>query len=303
MMADSPSSAARWIVGGVALGAAAAIGFWRGRRTAPGARGAGGTWGSINRPTAGPRFERALPRGTAPLQLYSCGTPNGHKVTILLEELGLAYDAHFISIMAGDQFGSEFTARCPNSKIPMLVDQAHATTAAEKAGGHSIFESGAIMLHLAEKTGSGLLPADPAQRSECLQWLFFQVGAGPFFGQFGHFHKYAPGAAQGRRIVYAHERYTMEVQRLCDVLERALADERPFLLGQQLTLADLAWFPWVRCLSTFYAARAELELEARFPRLMAWEKRLGERPAFVRGMRVNAFDATPEYKNYSTAGS
>lgn len=282
---------------GAAAGAAAlfALGYKRGRNTAPGMSVGGSKFAAINQPTSGARFERALARGPHRLQLYSCGTPNGQKVTVLLEEMGLAYDAHFVHIGEGEQFGSGFVALNPNSKIPTLLDTGREL---------SVFESTAIMMYVCEafpERAGKLLPTDPARRAECLSWLFFQHGAAPFFGQFGHFTCYAPGAKTGDRMPYAVDRYTMETQRLCSVVERQLADGRDYLLGGELSLADLALMPWIRCLDAFYGARDEpLRMDATYPRMMRWVARLLARPAVERGMRVNGF--APELREYSTDG-
>ena len=200
-------------------------------------KNSGGAFAKINRPVAGATHEKALPRGRHPLQLYSLGTPNGQKVTILLEELlslgheGAEYDAHLINIRDGDQFGSEFVSINPNSKIPALVDH----------NGDKpirIFESGAIMLYLADKF-SALIPAEPAKRSECLNWLFWQMGSTPYLGGgFGHFYVYAP-----EKIEYAINRYSMEVKRQLDVLDRHLA-ENLHLCGNEYSIADIAIWPW-----------------------------------------------------------
>src|ERR1700704_402991 len=197
----------------------------------------GGTFAAINRPTAGPTHERALPVGKHPLQLYSLGTPNGQKVTIMLEELlalGHAraeYDAWLIRIGEGDQFSSGFVAANPNSKIPALVDRSGPKPI-------RVFESGAILLYLAEKFGA-FLPAEPGARAECLSWLFWQMGSTPYVGGgFGHFYAYAPV-----KIEYAIDRFTMETKRLLDVLDKRLA-ESEFLAGDQYTIADMAAWPW-----------------------------------------------------------
>ena len=197
----------------------------------------GGAFAKLNRPVAGATHEKALPRGRHPLQLYSLGTPNGQKVTILLEELlsmgyeGAEYDAHLINIRDGDQFGSEFVSINPNSKIPALVDHSGDKPI-------RIFESGAIMLYLADKF-SALIPAEPASRTECLNWLFWQMGSAPYLGGgFGHFYVYAP-----EKIEYAINRYSMEVKRQLDVLDRHLADHT-YLCGSEYSIADIAIWPW-----------------------------------------------------------
>ncbi|MDQ3143411.1 MAG: glutathione-dependent disulfide-bond oxidoreductase, partial [Pseudomonadota bacterium] len=202
------------------------------------AKPSGGKFASINRPIAGPTHDRALPQGDHPLQLYSLGTPNGVKVTILLEELlaaghaGAEYDAWLIDISEGDQFGSGFVALNPNSKIPALLDRS------DPAAPQRIFESGSILLYLAEKFGA-FLPADPAARTEALSWLFWQMGSAPFLGGgFGHFYAYAP-----IKIEYAIDRYAMEVKRQYDVLDRHLAD-REYMAGADYSIADIAIWAW-----------------------------------------------------------
>ncbi|MEM8502941.1 MAG: glutathione binding-like protein [Cyanobacteria bacterium P01_D01_bin.1] len=208
------------------------------------------------------------------IQLYSLGTPNGQKVSVALEEMELPYEAHKVDIMEGDQFADEFVAINPNSKIPAIVDP-------NGPGGESlsVFESGAILIYLAEKSGK-CLPNDPAARSQCLQWLFFQVGGvGPMFGQFGHFYKYAK-----EKIPYGIERYQKETKRLLGVLEKRL-QERDFLVGTEYTIADIATFPWVGCLDWGYEAAETLELSS-FPAVMDWYNRCSGRSASVRGMKV-----------------
>jgi GSH-dependent disulfide-bond oxidoreductase len=213
------------------------------------------------------------------IQLYSLATPNGQKVSIALEELGLPYEAHKVNVLQGEQFTDEFKAINPNSKIPALVDP-------DGPDGRplAIFESGAILLHLAEKTGK-LVPADPRRRSECVQWLFFQMAnVGPMFGQFGHFYRFAK-----EKLPYAIERYTTEVRRLLGVLETRLTG-RACLAGDEYTVADIATFPWVGCLDWGYNASTDLKLKEEFPQVMAWYTRCTERPASVRGAKVCPFD-------------
>ena len=213
------------------------------------------------------------------IQLYSLATPNGQKVSIALEELSLPYEPHKVNIMENDQFTDEFKAACPNSKIPAIVDP-------DGPDGKplAIFESGAILLHLAEKTGK-LIPTDARKRSECLQWLFFQMaGVGPMFGQLGHFYKFAK-----ERLPYPTERYTNEVRRLLGVLETQL-DGQPYLVGEEYTIADICTFPWVGCVDWGYGAREYLKLDADFPNVVAWHKRCAEKPASVRGAKVCGFD-------------
>lgn len=209
------------------------------------------------------------------IQLYSLGTPNGQKVAVALEEMALPYEAHRVDIMAGDQFTNEFIAINPNSKIPAIVDP---------FGPHgeafSIFESGAILVYLAEKSGQ-YLPSDPAARSQCLQWLFFQMGGiGPMFGQFGHFYKYAK-----EKIPYGISRYQTETRRLLGVLERQL-EGQDFLIGKDYSIADIATFPWVGALDWGYNAVELLQLNSDFPNVIAWYDRCRQRPAAARGLDV-----------------
>lgn len=256
-----------------------------------------------NRPTAAPRHERPLPRGTHPLQLYSCATPNGQKVTIALEAAGAAYDAHFTDIFAGDQFGAAFTAACPNQKIPLLIDTAGpaadgstAATAAAPAD-FAVMESGAILLYIAEKfPASGLLPTDPAARAVALQWLFWVAGAAPYLGQYGHFKVYAK-----ERIPYGVARYEMEACRLLDVMDRRLADSA-WLGGATFSVADCAAYPWVVCLDKYYKAAAETHLADR-EHLQRWMAACAALPAVKKGMVINAIDKDAEFHEYSTAGT
>jgi GST-like protein len=241
----------------------------------------GGTWASTNRPTAGATHEKALPRGQHPLQLYSLATPNGQKVTILLEELlamGIneaEYDAYPIDINAGDQFGSGFVEVNPNSKIPALLDCS--TTPPIR-----IFESGAILLYLADKFGV-LIPSGPAQRAECLSWLFWQIGSAPYLGGgFGHFYKYAPV-----KIKYGIDRFTLEVKRQLDVLDQHLAN-RDFICGDAYTIADIAIWPWYGALvlNRLYDAAEFLQIST-YTHVMRWAEQIDERPAVNRGRMVN----------------
>ena len=209
------------------------------------------------------------------IQLYSLGTPNGQKIAVALEEMELPYEAHRVDIMAGDQFSDEFIAINPNSKIPAIVDPF-----GSNGEPLAVFESGAILLYLAEKSGK-YLPADPATRSECLQWLFFQVGGiGPMFGQFGHFYKYAK-----EKVPYGINRYQTETLRLLEVLEKRL-EERDFLIGEDYTIADIATFPWVGALDWGYNAIELLQLKQNFPVVMAWYDRCRQRPATARGLEI-----------------
>ena len=241
----------------------------------------GGRFASINRPTAGSTHEKDLPVGRHPLQLYSLATPNGVKVTVLLEELlalghgGAEYDAWLIRINEGDQFGSGFVAANPNSKIPALWDRS----------GHTpvrVFESGAILLYLAEKFGA-FLPASGPARAECLSWLFWQMGSAPFLGGgFGHFYAYAPS-----KIEYAIDRYAMEVKRQLDVLDRRLA-ESPYLAGDDYTIADMAVWPWYGTLvkGQLYEAGEFLQVQ-EYTHILRWTDQIAQRPAVQRGRMVN----------------
>lgn len=208
------------------------------------------------------------------IQLYSLATPNGQKVSIALEEMELPYDAHLVNISKGEQFTEEFIKINPNSKIPAIVDPT-----GPDGFPLAIMESGAILMYLAEKSQK-FLSTDPRLRSETLQWLFFQVGGvGPMFGQFGHFHKYAP-----EKLPYAMERYKKETQRLLSVLDKRLQG-RTYLVGNEYTIADMATVPWVVCLDEFYEARELLELD-RFENVTAWVERVISRPKTAIGRKV-----------------
>lgn len=241
----------------------------------------GGRFANINRPVAGPTHEQDLPIGRHPFQLYSLGTPNGQKVSIMLEELlalghaGAEYDAWLINIGKGDQFSSGFVAVNPNSKIPALLDRSGETPV-------RVFESGAILLHLAEKFGA-LVPQDAAGRAECLSWLFWQMGSAPYVGGgFGHFYAYAP-----EKFEYPLNRFTMEVKRLLDVLDRRLA-ESPYLAGHDYTIADIAAFPWYGGLvkGWLYDAAEFLSVQD-YKNVRRWADAIAERPAVQRGRMVN----------------
>jgi GST-like protein len=243
--------------------------------------GNGGRFANINRPIAGATHDKALPRGEHPLQLYSLATPNGIKVTVLLEELlalghsGAEYDAWLINILEGEQFGSGFVDVNPNSKIPALLDCS--TNPPTR-----VFESGAILLYLAEKFGA-FLPQAAGQRAECLSWLFWQMGSVPYLGGgFGHFYAYAP-----EKLEYPINRFTMEVKRQLDVLDRNLA-ERRFLCGDDYTIADMANWPWYGglVLETLYDAQEFLHVGS-YTHVNRWAKEIAERPAVQRGRRVN----------------
>ena len=242
----------------------------------------GGAFANINRPTAGARYEKELPVGRHPLQLYSLATPNGVKVTILLEELlalghtGAEYDAWLIRINDGDQFSSGFVRVNPNSKIPALLDRSGDTPI-------RIFESGAILLHLAEKFGA-FLPRDPAGRAETLSWLFWQVGAGPFLGGgFGHFFTYAPV-----KIEYAIDRFAMEAKRQLDVLDKRLGEQQ-YVAGAEYTIADIAIWPWYGALAlgSIYDGAAEFLQVQQYTHLRRWAEDIAARPAVQRGRMVN----------------
>ena len=248
----------------------------------------GGQFASINRPVAGPTHDKALPVGRHPLQVYSQGTPNGQKVTIMLEELlergesGAEYDAWLIRISEGDQFGSGFVDINPNSKIPALVDRSGAEPV-------RVFESGAILVHLAEKFGQFLPGSGPA-RAETLSWLFWQMGSAPFLGGgFGHFFAYAPV-----KIEYAINRYAMEAKRQLDVLNRRLADNE-YIAGAEYSIADMAIWPWYGglALGQTYAGAAEFLATHEYEHLMRWAKQLAERPGVKRGRIVNKTSGEP----------
>jgi GST-like protein len=247
-----------------------------------------GPFAGINRPTAGARFEAELPVGRHPIQLYSLATPNGVKVTILLEELlalgheGAEYDAWCIDIGKGEQFGSGFVDVNPNSKIPAMVDRSTDPPI-------RVFESGSILLYLAEKFGV-FLPRAPHARTEALSWLFWQVGAGPYLGGgFGHFYAYAP-----TKIEYCIDRFAMETKRQLDVLDRRLA-EHEYLAGGEYTIADMAVWPWYGALlrGEIYGAAEFLDVGS-YTHVQRWTKQLGERPAVQRGRRVNRTFGAPE---------
>jgi len=246
-------------------------------------RPSGGQFASINRPIAGPTHDKTLPVGEHPLQLYSLGTPNGQKVSIMLEELLAAghrqaeYDAWYIDIGEGDQFGSGFVEVNPNSKIPALVDRT------DPANPQRVFESGSILLYLAEKFGD-FLPKDPAARTQALNWLFWQMGSAPFLGGgFGHFYVYAPV-----KIEYAIDRYAMETKRQYDVLDRHFADHR-FAAGDEYSIADMAIWPWYGAvaLGQGYAGASEFLGLRDYSNVMRWTEEVGARPAVQRGRRVN----------------
>ena len=241
----------------------------------------GGRFASINRPTAGPTHDKELPIGRHPMQLYSQGTPNGVKVTVMLEELlaaghsGAEYDAWLIRINEGEQFGTGFVRVNPNSKIPALVDCSGPTSV-------KVFESGAILVYLAEKFGA-FLPTEGAKRAECLSWLFWQMGSAPFLGGgFGHFYAYAP-----TKIEYPIDRYAMEVKRQLDVLDHRLA-ESAYLAGDDYSIADMAAWSWYGALvkGQLYEAGEFLQVQA-YTHVLRWANQIAQRPAARRGRMVN----------------
>ena len=247
----------------------------------------GGRFASINRPIAGATHVKDLPVGNHPLQLYSLATPNGVKVTVMLEELlaaghtGAEYDAWLIKIMDGDQFGSGFVDANPNSKIPALVDHGGAYP-------FRVFESGSILLYLADKFGA-FLPTDAARRAEVMSWLFWQMGAGPMLGGgFGHFYAYAP-----TKIEYAIDRFAMEVKRQLDVLDRRLG-ESEYLGGSEYSIADMAVWPWYGALvkGIVYEAGEFLQVQ-EYKNVMRWTDKIGARPAVKRGRMVNRVMGDP----------
>ncbi len=247
----------------------------------------GGRFASTNRPISGPTHDKDLPVGGHPLQLYSLGTPNGVKVTVMLEELlalghrGAEYDAWLIRIGDGDQFGSGFVAVNPNSKIPALVDRSGPTPI-------RVFESGAILVHLAEKFGA-FLPTEANARAECLSWLFWQMGSAPYLGGgFGHFYAYAP-----TKMEYPIDRFAMEVKRQLDVLDHRLAGTE-YLAGGDYTIADIATWPWYGGLAKgwLYEAAEFLQVQ-EYKNVQRWADAIGERPAVQRGRMVNRVTGEP----------
>jgi GST-like protein len=250
-------------------------------------KASGGRFANINRPIAGPTHDKELPVGKHPMQLYSLGTPNGQKVTVMLEELlalghtGAEYDAWLIKIGDGDQFGSGFVAINPNSKIPALLDRSGPKPI-------RVFESGAILMHLAEKFGA-FLPTEVAARAECLSWLFWQMGSAPYLGGgFGHFYAYAPS-----KIEYAIDRFTMEVKRQLDVLDRRLT-ETEYLGGSDYTIADMAVWPWYGGLAKglLYGSGEFLSVQ-EYKNVQRWADTIGKRPAVRRGRMVNRLQGDP----------
>ena len=252
----------------------------------------GGRFASTNRPIAGPTHDKKLPVGRHPLQLYSLGTPNGVKVTVMLEELlalghkGAEYDAWLIRISDGDQFGSGFVGVNPNSKIPALLDRSGPAPI-------RVFESGAILIHLAEKFGA-FLPTEAGARAECLSWLFWQMGSAPYLGGgFGHFYAYAPS-----KMEYPINRFAMEVKRQLDVLDRRLA-ETEYLAGSAYTIADIATWPWYGGLAKgwLYEAAEFLDVQ-EYKNVQRWADAIGQRPAARRGRMVNRVSGDPASQLY-----
>ena len=257
----------------------------------------GGKFAKTNRPVAGPTHEEDLPTGDHPLQLYSLGTPNGVKVTIMLEELlglghaGAEYDAHIIRIGDGDQFGSGFVDVNPNSKIPAMVDRSSAEPV-------RIFESGSILLYLAEKFGA-FIPTDVKAKTECMSWLFWLTGSAPYLGGgFGHFYHYAPV-----KIKYAVDRFAMETKRQLDVLDRHLADHA-YLAGDEYSIADIATWPWygVLALGRIYDAGAFLDVQS-YRNVQRWTLDIGSREAVIRGRMINRTSGEPEEQMEERHGS
>ncbi|GAC15958.1 glutathione-dependent disulfide-bond oxidoreductase [Aliiglaciecola lipolytica] len=248
----------------------------------------GGKFASINRPVSGATYEKDLPVGKHPLQLYSLATPNGVKVTVMLEELlakghtGAEYDAFLIQILEGDQFSSGFVAANPNSKIPALVD--HSTSTPTR-----VFESGSILLYLAEKFND-FIPTDPTKRTECLSWLFWQMASAPILGGgFGHFYAYAP-----EKFEYPIDRYTMEIKRQLDVLDKQLA-KNEYLSGDEYTIADIATWPWYGALVKGLVYEAAEFIEAHtYTNVIRWTDQIAQRPAVKRGRMVNRTWGEPE---------
>ena len=257
----------------------------------------GGKFAKTNRPVAGPTHDEDLPTGDHPLQLYSLGTPNGVKVTIMLEELlglghaGAEYDAHIIRIGDGDQFGSGFVDVNPNSKIPAMVDRSSAEPV-------RIFESGSILLYLAEKFGA-FIPTDVKAKTECMSWLFWLTGSAPYLGGgFGHFYHYAPV-----KIKYAVDRFAMETKRQLDVLDRHLADHA-YLAGDEYSIADIATWPWygVLALGRIYDAAAFLDVQS-YHHVQRWTLDIGSREAVIRGRMINRTSGEPEEQMEERHGS
>ena len=251
-------------------------------------KGSGGRFANINRPIAGPTHDKELPVGRHPMQLYSLGTPNGVKVTVMLEELlalghtGAEYDAWFINIGSGDQFGSDYVDINPNSKIPVMTDRSGPEPI-------RVFESGSILMHLAEKFDA-FLPKQGADRAETLNWLFWQMGSAPYLGGgFGHFYAYAPV-----KIEYAIDRFAMETKRHLDVLERNLAD-REYMIGDEYTIADMAIWPWYGSLAkgVLYGSAEFLQVH-EYTNVIRWADQIAARPAVKRGQMVNRPYGQPE---------
>ncbi|HEY4060012.1 MAG TPA: glutathione-dependent disulfide-bond oxidoreductase [Kofleriaceae bacterium] len=245
-------------------------------------KGSGGQFANINRPVSGPTSEKELPVGKHPFQLYSLATPNGQKVTLMFEELlaaghsGAEYDAWLINIGSGEQFGSGFVDINPNSKIPALMDRSGPEPI-------RVFESGSILMHLAEKFGSAFLPTTGKARTECLSWTFWLMGAAPYLGGgFGHFYAYAP-----EKIEYAIDRFAMETKRQLDVLDKQLA-KNEYLAGKDYTIADIITFPWYGGMALYNQYKAAEFLSVHeYTNVIRWAKQIEARPAVKRGMIVN----------------
>ena len=252
-----------------------------------------GAMGSMNRPTAGARKEQKLPRGDHDLQLYSLGTPNGIKVTILLEELHdlkkVEYDAFKINIFDLDQFGEDFVGINPNSKIPAMLDVSHNPPI-------RVFESGSILKYVSDKYDGAFVPTDLAGKTECYNWLFWQMGGAPYIGGgFGHFFSYAPV-----QIQYAVDRFSMETKRQLDVLDKHLAGKQ-YLVGDEVTIADFAIFPWILCIKKFYKGADKFLQMDEYKNLGEWFDRIVARPAVQRGIRVNGFGPDAIAERHSAA--
>lgn len=250
-----------------------------------------GQMGSMNRPTAGARSDQRLPKGEHELQLYSLGTPNGMKITILLEELselkGVEYDAWKINIFKLEQFGTDFVAANPNSKIPVMLDISLEPPV-------RVFESGNILKYIAEKYDA-FVPRSLRSKTECFNWLFWLQASAPYIGGgFGHFYKYAPF-----KIQYAIDRFTMETKRMLDVLDKHLAGKM-WVCGEEYSIADIAIWPWIYCIVKFYKANDFLQINS-YTQLMLWYGRVDERPAVKRGIRVNGFGEDAIAERHSKA--
>lgn len=258
----------------------------------------GGKFGAINQPTSGKRFDADLSKGEHAIQLYSLGTPNGQKVTILLEELDIEYDAWFVNIMNAEQFGSDFVAMNPNSKIPVMMDYAPKRDASDESTSTCapirLFESGSILLYLAERE-QRFIPKDLGKRAECMNWLMWQMGTAPYLGGgFGHFYVYAP-----IKIQYCIDRFSMETKRIVDVLDKHLEGKK-FVCDDEYTIADMAIYPWIRCILVFYKAGEFLQMQD-YQNVQRWMSTLESREAVQRGLRVNGFGPDDIKERHSKA--